>query len=74
MLGLPITISNNPKIYKDLDTPYNKKAIKPYMKFIKKFIKDNREELEEYWDINPESKNGLNRLIEIENMIRSRYE
>lgn len=74
MLGLPITISDKPKIYKDCDNKYNRTQARPYMKATKKFIKDNKKELEEYWGINPSTIKGSKRLKELENVIRSKYE
>lgn len=59
MRGLPITIENKPKIYKECDNKYNRTEARPYMKATKKFIKDNKKELEEYWYLNPNNKKML---------------
>ena len=74
MLGLPITISDDPKIFKNADNDYNRKNAKKYMKTTKKFIKDNRSELDEYWELNPQTKEGSKRLKELEKEIRGKYE
>lgn len=74
MLGLPITIEDKPKIYKECDNKYNRTESRPYMKATKKFIKSNKDILDEYWDLNPKSNKDSKRMKEIENIIRGKYE
>lgn len=73
MLGVPLEIDPEIKLYKKADNPSNRKNLRPYIKIIKKFVKENKDLILEYWNIDPNSVNGITRLTEIEDEISSKY-
>lgn len=74
MKGVPLEFDPKIKLYKNADNAYNKRELRPYMKIIKKFVKDNKDDIIKYWYINPETnENYMEELNKIKIKIGYKY-
>jgi len=75
-LGLPFDLikGESPKISRKANTADNKKKLNNKdMKFINLIWKENEDEIQEYWDLNPDNHDDKIRMKEIENIITNKY-
>ena len=71
--GIPFTIDPI-DFHKKANNPLNKKAVsKSDMRFLKAVIKDQYDNIVKYWEADPDTPEGMQTIINIENEIRNEY-
>lgn len=71
--GIPFTIDPI-KLHKHADNNNNRKAIKNRdLKFLKEVIADNKDDILNYWNTDPNTEEGKKTLDDIEKRIKNKY-
>lgn len=73
--GLPVTVEAI-ELYKKADNNYNRTLLKKNkddVKYLKKIIKDNKEEILMYWNADPYTEEGQEIINDIRNKISKKY-
>ena len=74
MKGLPFTISDPVKLYKDADNDRNRKAVsKKDLNFLKEVIENHYLEIKRYWDADPNTLKGQQTLKKVEREMIKKY-
>ena len=74
MKGLPFTINDPVKLYKDADTNRNRKAVsKKDFDFLKEVIENHYLEIERYWKADPNTIKGQQTLKKVEREMTKKY-
>ena len=75
-LGLPFEIDPEIKLYKDANNIANKKLLqqnKNDIRYLKKIVNDNFDEIKLYWSADPNTKDGMVLINSIRNKIAQKY-
>lgn len=74
MKGLPFTINDPVKLYKDADNNRNRKAVsKKDLEFLKEVIENHYLEIERYWKADPNTVKGQQTLKKVEREMIKKY-
>lgn len=74
--GLPFEIDPEIKLYKEVNNNANKKLLqqnKNDLKYLKKIVNDNFDDIKLYWNANPYTKDGMILINSIRNKIAEKY-